>query len=230
MNLIKLNNISHRYINEGSEELVLKNINLSFEENKIYCIMGASGSGKSTLLNIIGGLLRPVSGEVLIGNEDITKLSESKMGKLRLTSIGYIFQNLNLLPFLNVEENIFLPLRLLKKDVNLYRESCKELLNKLDISNKDKAYISELSGGQQQRVAIARALLNTPKIILADEPTGNLDSENSKRFMEFLVNLCKEKNISVVMVTHDKKVAEYADEIINIKDGMVENKYCKEKC
>jgi len=164
MEIIKLSSVSHTYGKINENEMVLKSINLSYEQGKIYAIMGTSGSGKTTLLNIIGGLLKPSSGQVIINNEDITKYSARRRGKFRLNNIGYIFQNFNLIPFLNVEENILLPVRILKKDIKKCKEKCELLLSQLDITSKKNSYISELSGGQQQRVAIARALLNSPSV------------------------------------------------------------------
>lgn len=224
MEVIKIMNVSHTYDNNTNNELVLKSVNLSFEQGKIYSIMGTSGSGKSTLLNIIGGLIKPSSGQVMIDDEDIVSYSERKIGTFRLNNIGFIFQSFNLIPFLNVEENILLPIRMLKKDLKIYKEQCYSLLTRLEIIDKKNSYISELSGGQQQRVAIARALLNSPKIILADEPTGSLDSKNSEKFMDLLTEFCKENNITVLIVTHDNNIASYSDEIIEISDGMISRK------
>lgn len=221
MDVIKIIDVSHTYDHNASDELVLKSINLSFQQGKMYSIMGTSGSGKSTLLNIIGGLIKPSSGQVIIDEQDITTYSERKIGTFRLNNIGFIFQSFNLIPFLNVEENILLPIRILKKDIKIYKEKCNLLLTQLEMISKKNAYISELSGGQQQRVVIARALLNSPKIILADEPTGSLDSKNSEKFMDILTKYCKERNITVLIVTHDNHIASYSDEVIEISDGMI---------
>ena len=221
MDIIKLKNITHKYEVANTSVPILNNINLKLESEKMYAIMGTSGSGKTTLLNILGGLIKPSEGEVYIGNKMISGLNEKEMAAFRLKNIGYIFQNFNLISFLNVEENIFFPLRLLKKNINNYKDKYKYLLKELDLEQKRFSYINEMSGGQQQRVAIARCLLVEPQDILADEPTGSLDSKNSAKVMEMLKKLHEENHITVVMVTHDEEMASYCDKVIKIKDGIV---------
>ncbi|MHB1391647.1 MAG: ABC transporter ATP-binding protein [Clostridia bacterium] len=228
MTVIKLKNISHTYKNGYVEENALNNISLELEEGKVYAIMGASGSGKTTLLNIIGGIITPTSGEVYIDGVSIVSLNEKMRGLLRLEKVGYIFQSYNLLPFLTVEENIFLPVRLMKKGIKPLLGTYEYLLKELGIAEKKKSYIYELSGGQQQRVSIARCLLAGPKVVLADEPTGNLDSQNAENFMNLLTRTSKKNKITVVLVTHDKEVAKHADKIINIKDGRIQNQIFSE--
>lgn len=222
MAIIQLNEVHQEYHSGLIPEVVLNNITKSFVAGKVYAVMGPSGSGKTTLLNIIGGILRPGSGEVWLDGENLVRLSEKKLGQLRLNKVGYIFQSFNLLPFLTVEENIFLPIRLVKKDVKPYLATYNTLLQSLGIEGKKNVYIHELSGGQQQRVAIARCLLMQPKVILADEPTGNLDSTNGDQFMNLLTAMAREHQITVVLVTHDEHIASFADEIINMKDGQIE--------
>ncbi|MEK3985897.1 ABC transporter ATP-binding protein [Paenibacillus sp. FSL K6-3166] len=221
MNIIQLKGVHQEYQSGPIPEVILENITKSFAAGKVYAVMGPSGSGKTTLLNIIGGILRPVSGEVWLDGENLVKLSEKKLGQLRLNKVGYIFQSFNLLPFLTVEENIFLPIRLVKKDVKPYLKRYTSLLKSLGIEGKKDVYIHELSGGQQQRVAIARCLLMQPKVILADEPTGNLDSTNGDQFMNLLTAMAREHQITVILVTHDEHIASFADEIIDMKDGCI---------
>lgn len=210
---IKLTNISYSY---NSKDYVLRNFNLNVEKKEIVAIVGASGSGKSTLLNIVGGNTIPKNGEVLLNGIDINKLTPKEFEDFKLRNIGYIFQNFNLLPYLNVLDNILLPAILLKENNNKYKEKALELLEELNLKEKANSNILELSGGQQQRVAIARALLVSPEVILADEPTGNLDRKNSDNFMEMLKKVASEGNVSVMIVTHDLKVSEYADRVIDI--------------
>ncbi len=223
MNIIELKNVSHKYSTKKTSEYVLKEVNLELQEGKIYGIMGPSGSGKTTLLNIIGGLLKPTSGEVSVDGNIITNFKEKELGDFRVNKVGYIFQRFNLVSFLNVEENIYLPLRIAKKNVGEYQAQCEKLLKNLGIFEKRKDYIHELSGGQQQRVAIARCLLSNPKIILADEPTGSLDSKNTENFMNVLSKTAKQNNITVILVTHNNEITRYCDEVLRIRDGIIKN-------
>lgn len=223
MAVIELKDISHSYKNMYREDQVLKNINLSLQEGKIYAIKGASGSGKSTLINIIGGLLLPTQGQVLLNGNDITKYSESNRANLRISKISYIFQNFNLLSYLNVEENIFLPIRVAKRKVNDYKLKYKDMLSELQITGKEKSYIQQLSGGEQQRVAIVRSLLSNPKVILADEPTGSLDSKNANIFMNMLIKTVEKNKVTAIVVTHSDVIANYCDHCIEISDGQIMN-------
>lgn len=219
--LIKLENVSHSYTNNYVEEKVLKSISLEIEEAKLYCVVGPSGSGKTTLLNIIGGLLKPTKGLVIIDNEEITKYSQKELADLRLNKVGYIFQNYNLIPFLTVKENILLQIRMGKKNVENYMKSYESLIEQLNIKDKENSYIYELSGGQQQRVAIARCLIIQPKIILADEPTGNLDSENTFNFLKLVKTILKDIDTTFIIVTHDERISKYCDKVIKISDGEI---------
>lgn len=230
MPIIKLSGVSHSYKSKFVETKVLKDINLEIEQGKTYSIMGASGSGKSTLLNILGGILIPTTGDVYIDGTNLAKLNEEKRSNFRLNNMGFIFQTFNLIPFLTVEENIFLPLRIQGKSLDVYKESYNFLMKELGIKEKEKSYINELSGGQQQRVAIARCLIGKPKVVFADEPTGSLDSKNSKAFMKLLGEVSKESNATVVVVTHDESVASFTDEIVSIEDGEIKySQYKKDK-
>ncbi|RDY31927.1 ABC transporter ATP-binding protein [Lachnotalea glycerini] len=219
---IKLENVSHSYANEFTKEMVLSNINIELENGKIYCVVGPSGSGKSTLLNIIGGLLHPTEGQVFIDSEEITNFSQKQLADLRLNKVGYIFQNYNLIPFLTVKDNILLPLRIAKKNISEYKENYEALMKRLQIKDKENAYVYQLSGGQQQRVAIARCLIIRPEIILADEPTGNLDSENTKKFISLVQSILKDFNTTFVIVTHDERLCDYCNQTIRIGDRSIE--------
>lgn len=220
--LIKLENVSHSYHNKYVEEKVLKDINLEIEEEKLYCVMGPSGSGKSTFLNIVGGLLKPSKGSVYVDSEDITKYTQKQLAELRLNKIGYIFQNFNLIPFLTVKDNILLQVKLAKKNVKEYMPYYESLVTRLKIKDKEDSYIYELSGGQQQRVAIARCFIIKPKIILADEPTGNLDSENTMIFIDMVRTILEDSNTTFIIVTHNERLSEYCDKTISMVDGKIE--------
>lgn len=216
---VELRKVSHMYGEEDVKNSILDKIDITFSKDKMYAIMGPSGSGKSTLLNIIGGLLKPTSGSVLINNEDITQYDEDQLAELRIHNIGFIYQNFNLIPFLTVKENILLQVRLSKKDVNKYKDSYCNLLDTLNIKKKENDYISTLSGGEQQRVAIARCLLMEPQIILADEPTGSLDAKQTKEIMKLLQRITMERKTLTIIVTHDDIVSSYCDSILYLEDG-----------
>ena len=217
MVVIKTENLSKVYGKDGNKVVALDNVNIEIEKGEFVAIVGASGSGKSTLLHQVGGVDRPTSGKVIIDNEDIYKLKEEKLAIFRRRKIGFVFQSFNLIPVLSVEENIKMPALLDHQKVD--KEYFKDLVKTLGISDRLSHLPSELSGGQQQRVAIARALINKPAIILADEPTGNLDSETSKEIMEMLKLSVRKYNQTAIVITHDLSIAENADRVIKIKDG-----------
>ena len=219
MVVIKTENLSKVYGKDGNKVVALDNVNIEIEKGEFVAIVGASGSGKSTLLHQVGGVDRPTSGKVIIDNEDIYKLKEEKLAIFRRRKIGFVFQSFNLIPVLSVEENIKMPALLDHQKVD--KEYFKDLDKTLGISDRLNHLPSELSGGQQQRVAIARALINKPAIILADEPTGNLDSETSKEIMEMLKLSVRKYNQTAIVITHDLSIAENADRVIKIKDGKV---------
>lgn len=219
MVVIKTENLSKVYGKEGNKVVALDNVNIEIEKGEFVAIVGASGSGKSTLLHQVGGVDRPTSRKVIIDNEDIYKLKEEKLAIFRRRKIGFVFQSFNLIPVLSVEENIKMPALLDHQKVD--KEYFKDLVKTLGISDRLNHLPSELSGGQQQRVAIARALINKPAIILADEPTGNLDSETSKEIMEMLKLSVRKYNQTAIVITHDLSIAENADRVIKIKDGKV---------
>lgn len=218
--MIEVKNIIKSYGNARNRVEVLKGLSFSIKEGSFVAIMGTSGSGKTTLLNCISGIDVIDSGELLYENKDISKLNSEQRKLFRRQNIGMVFQSFDLLPILNVRENILLPMKLnhLKCDEDYFNE----IVEILGINSKLKSRISELSGGEQQRVAIARALITKPKLLCADEPTGNLDKKNTVEVMNLLKKINTEMNTTILMITHDHQVAEYADEIIKIDDGRIE--------
>lgn len=221
MSILDIINLSKTY-GKGENKLeALKNINISIEKGKFTAIIGPSGSGKSTLLHCIAGLDSITSGEVILDGADISKLSDDKLSKIRRAEFGFIFQSFNLIPVVNVYDNIILPVSVDGKKED--KEYINDLIKKLGISSQINKFPNELSGGQQQRVAIARALANKPSIIFADEPTGNLDSKTSKEVMDMLCMSVKEFNQTLVMITHDEKIAKMADIVVTIGDGKVKS-------
>lgn len=217
--IVRMDNIK-KYYGEGPNMVrALDGVSLGIERGKFVGIVGPSGSGKSTLLNIMGGLDNPTSGEVVIGGKDISTMNNEELTVFRRRHIGFVFQNYNLIPVLSVIENITFPLRLDKRRPD--ERFLAAVLRFLGISNKAHALPGQLSGGQQQRAAIARALVAKPDIILADEPTGNLDSANSAEVVQLLSAGCKKLGQTIVMITHDEKIAALADETVKIEDGRV---------
>lgn len=221
MSILDIINLSKTYGRGENKLEALKNINISVEKGKFIAIIGPSGSGKSTLLNCIAGLDSITSGEVILDGADISKLSDDKLSKIRREEFGFIFQSYNLIPVVNVYDNIILPVSVDGKKED--KDYINTLIKKLGISSQINKFPNELSGGQQQRVAIARALANKPSIIFADEPTGNLDSKTSKEVMDMLCMSVKEFNQTLVMITHDEKIAKMADIVVTIGDGKVKS-------
>ena len=220
--MIQLDNIKKVFQTEEVETWALRNISLEVKEGEFVAIMGPSGCGKSTLLNIIGLLNNPTSGSYLLDGKDVSTLKESERTLIRRGMIGFVFQSFNLIDELNVVENIELPLLYMGVSGKERRKRAEDVMERVAISHRAKHFPSQLSGGQQQRTAIARAILPHPKLILADEPTGNLDSKNGKEVMELLSELHKE-GTTIVMVTHSLDDANYADRIINMFDGEIVN-------
>ena len=218
--LIDLRNINKIYRNGDQELKVLKNINLTVEEGEFVAIMGPSGSGKSTLMNIIGMLDRPSTGEYFLGNEDVANLGDKKLAKVRNNQIGFVFQQFFLLSKLNALQNVELPLIYAGVSQGSRKNLAKQYLEKVDLGTRMTHLPSELSGGQKQRVAIARALVNNPSIILADEPTGALDTKTGEQIMELLTELNAEGK-TIIMVTHEPEIAAYAKRQIVIRDGVI---------
>ena len=218
--LIDLRNINKTYRNGDQELKVLKNINLTVEEGEFVAIMGPSGSGKSTLMNIIGMMDRPSTGEYFLENEDVANLGDKKLAKVRNNQIGFVFQQFFLLSKLNALQNVELPLIYAGASQGSRKNLAKQYLEKVDLGTRMTHLPSELSGGQKQRVAIARALVNNPSIILADEPTGALDTKTGEQIMELLTELNAEGK-TIIMVTHEPEIAAYAKRQIVIRDGVI---------
>ena len=218
--MIKLYNIRKVFHSKTSETVSLQDICLTVEQGEFVAIMGPSGSGKTTLLNILGLIDRPTEGKYILDGEDTDGLSDYQMTIFRRKKLGFIFQAFNLIDELTVYENVELPLKLLNYPANERKELVTEALRRMEVSHRAENYPNELSGGQQQRVAFARAIISKPKLILADEPTGNLDSKNGLEAMQILSDLHKE-GATIVMVTHNQRDAAYADRIINLFDGRI---------
>ncbi|NBH13644.1 ABC transporter ATP-binding protein [Lachnospiraceae bacterium] len=201
---------------------VLKDVSIKVLKGEFVSIMGQSGSGKSTLLYILGGLDTPTRGTVSMNGIDISKFNDEKMSKIRRQKIGFVFQFYNLIPNLNVEENIMLPLLLDGKKTRDYRKQLNEILEVVGLTDRRKHTPRELSGGQQQRVAIARALIGSPEILFADEPTGNLDSATGAEIMDLLRAINQDSGQTILMVTHSPEAAKSSNRVITVKDGMIE--------
>lgn len=217
MNVIEAAGLSKSYGKDSTLVEALKNVTFSIPQGELVAIVGASGSGKSTLLHLLGGLDRPTGGAVRIDGEDLYALKESQRAVFRRRKIGFIFQSYNLIPVLNVEENIMLPLLLDHRQPD--KAYVRELIDTLGLGERRKHLPSELSGGQQQRVAIGRALAYRPAIVLADEPTGNLDSANGREVLELLKLAVRQFHQTVVIISHDMNVAAEADRVLRMQDG-----------
>lgn len=219
MEILKVEHLVKTYGKKDTEVIALNDVSFTVNKGEFIAIVGASGSGKSTLLHLIGGVDKPTSGKVYINGKDIYGLPKDELVVFRRNEIGLIYQFYNLIPILNVKENITLPCDLDGKKVDENR--LKEIIEMLGLSNRQNHLPNELSGGQQQRVAIGRALINNPAIILADEPTGNLDSKASKEIIELLKDSNKKYNQTILLITHDENIAKQADRIITIQDGKI---------
>ncbi|MBH51896.1 MAG: ABC transporter ATP-binding protein [Chloroflexi bacterium] len=216
--LLSASNITKEYYEGSSKRLVLDNVSLEARIGEFVLVTGRSGSGKSTLLNLISGIDTPNTGSVNIDNTNITKLSETNRTIFRRENIGFIFQFFNLIPTLTVKENLILPLDLLGYTRNSKNDEARLLLKKIGLSDREDSYPDRLSGGEQQRVAIARAIIHSPKIVLADEPTGNLDARTGKEILELFNTLTKERNMTVIMVTHSSEAELYTNKILDLHD------------
>ena len=219
MEILKVENLTKIYGKDMAKVTALDNVSFSVEKGEFVAIVGASGSGKSTLLHIIGGVDRPTSGKVYIDGKDIFKFNDDKLAIFRRRQVGLIYQFYNLIPILNVEENITLPLALDNREVD--KQKLDELIKLLGLENRKTHLPNELSGGQQQRTSIGRALITNPTIILADEPTGNLDSKSSDEIVALLKKSNKEFKQTIIMITHNMEMAKCADRIIKIEDGKI---------
>ena len=217
MEILRVENLSKEYGKGEAKVKALDNVSFKVNKGEFVAIVGASGSGKSTLLHLIGGVDRPTSGKVYIEGKDIYKFSDDELAIFRRRQVGLIYQFYNLIPILNVEENITLPLDLDNRKVN--KEKLDEMIKLLGLENRRTHLPNELSGGQQQRTSIGRALITNPAIVLADEPTGNLDSKSSDEIVELLKRSNRDYKQTIIMITHNMEIAKHADRIIRIEDG-----------
>lgn len=218
--MISVKNISKKYGRGSSSFFALEDVSFNVDDGEFVVILGQSGSGKSTILNMIGCIDSPTSGTIIVDSVDVTKMSGKQLCEYRNKNIGFVFQSFYLEPAYSVTDNIVLPLTIAGEKRQIKDTKAKELLEKLNLTDKAHAKTSTLSGGQKQRVAIARALVNDPKIILADEPTGNLDSNSGAEVIEILKEICNSGK-TVIMVTHNEEQASVADHIIRLKDGKI---------
>ena len=219
MEILKVENLSKIYGKGTTKVVALDNVSFSVEKGEFVAIVGASGSGKSTLLHLIGGVDRPSSGKVFIDGTDIYKLDDERLSIFRRRQVGLIYQFYNLIPILNVEENITLPMRLDNRKID--QKTLDELIKSLGLTSRKNHLPNELSGGQQQRTSIGRALITNPAIVLADEPTGNLDSRASDEIVELLKKSNRDYKQTIVMITHNLEIAKVADRIIRLEDGHI---------
>jgi len=206
----------------GTEKIVaLDKVNLTINKGEFCCLLGTSGSGKSTLLNVMAGIEKITSGEIIIRNRKINKMSERELSIFRQKYLGFIFQSYNLVPSLTAYENVELPLIFKEIAPKKRKAMVREIIKAVGLSKRSKHKPSQMSGGQQQRVGIARAFVSSPEIVFADEPTGNLDTKTTMEIMTLIKNIAKEYNETIVMVTHDSRIAEFADKVISIHDGNI---------
>lgn len=222
-NLFELQNVRKVY-KMGTESVVaLDDISLTFEQGKIYCLLGTSGSGKSTLLNLLAGLEKPTMGSIKFKGKPLEKLSEKQLTLYRQSYIGFVFQSYNLLPTLSALENVTLPLIFRRFSKKKRVKAARKMLKAVGLGNRWRHKPHELSGGQQQRVSLARAFVNDPQVIFADEPTGNLDTKTTLDMMELITGMARERDQTLIIVTHDTEISDYADQIIHMRDGLIES-------
>ena len=219
--ILKIENLSKSYTLGKRSVKALDNVNLKVKKGEFVSIMGPSGSGKTTLLNVLGCLDKPTEGKVLLEQVDLGKQPEKELYKIRRSKIGFVFQTFNLLPYLNARENVELPLECTGKSKSERNRRAKELLQMVSLSDREDHRPQRLSAGEQQRVAIARALANDPAVVLADEPTGNLDGKNKKEIFNLLAKLNLEKGTTIIVVTHDSQVAAHTERILLLQDGQI---------
>ena len=223
--MIQLKNITKSFDLNKNKVEVLKGINLQIADDEFIALMGPSGSGKSTLLGILAGIDSPTSGEIYIYGQDISKKKEDELARFRNENVGIVFQAYNLIPSLNAIQNVKAPLyagknKLTSKEID---KRAKKLLDIVGLSHRETHKPGELSGGEQQRVAIARALINNPKILVADEPTGNLDAKTGDEILDLILKINKDMHLTIIMATHNEEIAKLADRVVNISDGIITN-------
>lgn len=219
---IQINNLSKVYVMGKERVIALRNVDLEFEQGKVYCIVGKSGSGKSTLLNLMAGLEKPTQGEIIYGGKHhIEKMSEGRLSRFRRENIGFVFQSYNLLGQLTSLENVAMPLIFKRYPRRLRNKAANLMLKQVGLADRTKHKPNQMSGGQQQRVSVARAFVSRPKIVFADEPTGNLDSKTSTEIMELITKIARSHGQTLILVSHDPEIAEYADTVITFLDGRV---------
>ena len=223
MDIVRLENVSKVYVTGKVKYPALRNVSISFPKGRFIAVMGPSGSGKSTLLNLIGGLDRPTEGKIISCGRNLEELTSDELAEYRNEKIGFVFQFFNLIGYLNVLENVMLPMAIRGVNEREGREKAMNILRILGLEDKVKKKPNELSGGERQRVAIARALVNDPELILADEPTGNIDSVNAKIIMGIFRKLVDEKGMTIIMVTHNIELSRFCDMVVRLRDGVIEN-------
>jgi putative ABC transport system ATP-binding protein len=221
MPLLQTSNLTKTYQMGEVTVTALEGVDFQVERGEFVAIMGPSGSGKSTLLHLLGGLDNPTSGEIYLNGEPLSGLGDNQITRLRRRKVGFIFQFYNLLPTLTATENVSLPLLIDGQSASSYRTRIEDLMKLVDLADRANHRPDQLSGGQQQRVAVARAFVNQPEIVLADEPTGNLDSRAGTAILELLQRTCQELGATIIMVTHDPRAASYADRVVFLKDGKI---------
>lgn len=221
-NIIELSHVRKVY-HMGDEKIIaLNDISLTISKGEICCLLGTSGSGKSTLLNMIAGLEKPTKGTIVFKNQHIEKMNEKQLAKFRQLNIGFVFQSYNLLPTLTALENVTLPLIFNGVKRSVRNRKAMEMLEAVGLKKRYKHKPSQMSGGQQQRVSIARAFINDPKVVFADEPTGNLDTRTTYEMMDLITGFVRKNNQTLIIVTHDLEISKYADRIVYVRDGNIE--------
>lgn len=219
--IIEVKNLKKTYIMGQEKIKAVEDVSFEIYDGEFCCLLGTSGSGKSTLLNLMAGIEKATSGSIIIRGKNVVRMNESQLAKFRQTSEGFVFQSYNLIGTMTAVENVELPLVFKRVGKKKRRQMAEDMLKKVGLGERMKHKPSEMSGGQQQRVGIARALVGSPKIIFADEPTGNLDSNTTKEVMELIIKEVKEKNQTLILVTHDRSIANYATKVVTIQDGNI---------
>lgn len=222
MGFIEIKNVRKVYRMGEEKVIALDNVNFTIEQGEFCCLLGTSGSGKSTLLNLMAGLEKPTKGEIKIKDKHVEKMSEKQLAVFRRNHVGFVFQSYNLLPTLTALENVSLPLIFKGISKSIREKKAAEMLKAVGLEKRLKHKPSQMSGGQQQRVSIARAFIGKPEIVFADEPTGNLDTKTTREVMELITTMARKNKQTLIIVTHDVEIAEYADKIIHVRDGNIE--------